>query len=38
MARMDIDICKHIKNLKIKRNFRRKRGGKKYAKEYGTIT
>ena len=24
-----MDICKHIKNLNIKRNFRRKRGGKR---------
>ena len=34
---MDTDTCKHIKNLKIKPNFKRKEGGKKYAKEYGTI-
>ena len=26
---MDTDICNHIKNFKIKQNFRRKRGGKK---------
>ena len=28
-TRIDMDICKHIKNLNMKRNFRRKRGGKR---------
>ena len=27
-TRIDMGTCKHIKNLNIKRNFRRKRGGK----------
>ena len=29
ITKMGIDTCNHIKNLKIKGNFRRKRGGKK---------
>ena len=28
-TRIDMDTCKHIKRLSIKRNFRRKRGGKR---------
>ena len=28
-TRIDMDTCKHIKNLNIKRDFRRKRGGKR---------
>ena len=37
IARIDTNTCKHIKYFRIKWNFRRKRGEKKYAKEYGTI-
>ena len=29
IAKMDMDICNHIKHLKIKQNLRRKRGGTK---------
>ena len=32
IARMDTATCKHLKNLKIKQNFRRKRGGKNMPK------
>ena len=33
ITKMDIDTCNHIKNLKIKQNFRRKWEGKKYVQE-----
>ena len=37
ITKMDTEICNHIKHLKIKQNFRRKRVGRKYAQESGII-
>ena len=34
-ARIDMDTCRHIKNLNVKRNFRRKRGGENMPKNMG---